>query len=69
VIRTRQRALLAAYQQGGAAFKIGLPMEACPYPQVVEYRRFWEKGFLEEQRKQKRFTRKLVRGMPGIHNR
>ena len=66
MIRTRQRQLLAAYQQGVNAFKIGLPMESCPYPLVIEYRRFWDKGFLEEQRRQRRFTRKMVRNLSGL---
>ncbi|HWS65732.1 MAG TPA: Rmf/CrpP family protein [Steroidobacteraceae bacterium] len=66
MIRTRQRALMVAYQRGAAACKIGLPMESCPYPLVVDYRKFWEKGFADEQHKRDRLTRKMKRNLSGL---
>jgi ribosome modulation factor len=60
-MKTRHRALLMAYQRGVAAFKLGLPMESCPYPTVAEYRRAWDLGYNDEARKRARLTRKLRR--------
>jgi ribosome modulation factor len=60
-MKTRQRALLMAYQSGIASFKAGLPMEACPYPRCAEYRRAWEMGFADERKKRERLSRKIRR--------
>lgn len=51
---TRNRMLLMAYNRGRQACALGLTLAACPYPDHVQFRTAWERGFQETRRKERR---------------
>lgn len=46
--------LLMAYNRGRQACALGLSLATCPYPDNVQFRIAWERGFQETRRKERR---------------
>lgn len=64
--RTKNRTVLTGYQRGMAAYKIGLPFTGCPYAGNAVYRKSWEDGWAEAQRKDRKRTARFRKELENL---
>lgn len=56
---TKNRIVLGAHARGRRAYRFGLAYTSCPYPANPMFKAAWEKGWVEEQRRDYRSTAKI----------